>query len=74
MSGTPLEPKLREAATKRTEELLHMLPVRCWVEGDGKMYGQFADGSDRRRLSELDVLRMLHVAHEKANMIFSAIS
>jgi hypothetical protein len=74
MSATPLDERLRQIAKKAAEELMHSLPERVWVEGDGRMYGDFRGPERRRvRLTEMDAIRMLHGAHEKAHGIFSTL-
>lgn len=74
MATTPLDERLRDRAQKLAAELCEMMPTRVWVEGDGKMYGDFAgNGGARRRLTEFDVVRMLHAASEKSNQILSAL-
>ena len=74
MSGTPLDERLRQRAKETAEALLDSLPERVWVEGDGSIYGDFRAQDRRRvRLREMDVIRMLHNAHEKAHGIYSAL-
>lgn len=74
MAATPLDDRLRKRAHELASELCGMLPTRVWVEGDGKMYGDFSgNGAQRRRLTELDVVRLLHAANEKSNQILSAL-
>ncbi len=74
MSGTPLDERLRQRAKEAAEELMDSLPERVWVEGDGRIYGDFRSPERRRvRLTEMDVIRMLHNAHEKAHGIVSTL-
>ena len=74
MSATPLDERLRQRAKETAEALLDSLPERVWVEGDGSIYGDFRAPERRRvRLREMDVIRMLHQAQEKAHGIYSVL-
>jgi hypothetical protein len=74
MSVTPLDERLRHIAKEAAEKLMDSLPERVWVEGDGRIYGDFRAQERRRvRLTEMDVIRMLHGAHEKAHAIVSTL-
>lgn len=53
-------------------EIYEETPVRCWVEGDGRIYGDFASKRGQRsRLTELDIIKALHKVNNLANAILS---
>lgn len=71
MAGTPLSDELRKRAHDAAARLYDETPKRVWVEGDGRIYGDFTGGQERRRLTELDVIKLLHKANETANALIS---
>lgn len=53
-------------------ELDAALPTRVWVEGDGKMYGDFQGNSGRRvQLTPFEAIQLIHQAAATARRMIS---
>lgn len=65
-----------EARFKKVEQLAFdlnaKLPVRIWVEGDGKIYGEFqSNGNHRVALDSFEVIKLVHIASVAAGRMIS---
>lgn len=65
-----------EVKFEKAQEIFYQLdadmPTRIWVEGDGKMYGDFQSNSGQRRpLTQFDVIQLVHKAHIAAAKLIS---